>query len=40
MIAKVLNKGTTFSIGTSSDLEWISNEKSENLLGLEFSRIY
>jgi hypothetical protein len=33
---KDLKKGTTFSIGTSPDSEWISNEKSEKLLGLEF----
>jgi hypothetical protein len=39
MIAKVLKKGTTFSIGTSSVLKWISNENSEKFLGLEFNRI-
>jgi hypothetical protein len=36
---KDLKKGTSFSIVTSSDLEWITNEKSEKLLGLEFTRI-
>jgi hypothetical protein len=40
MVVNVLKRGTTLSIGTSSDLEWISNKKSENLLGLEFNRIY
>jgi hypothetical protein len=34
-----LEKGTTFSIGTSSDLKWISKEKLDNFLGLEFNRI-
>jgi hypothetical protein len=39
MVVKVLKKGTTFSIGTSLDSEWISNENLENFLGLEFNRI-
>jgi hypothetical protein len=39
MVVKVLKKETTFSIGTSPDSEWISNENSENFLGLEFNRI-
>jgi hypothetical protein len=40
MVVKVLKNGKTFNLGTSSDLEWISNEKSKKLLGLEFNRIY
>jgi hypothetical protein len=40
MVVMDLKKGTTFSIGTSSDLKWISNEKSEKILGMEFNRIY
>jgi hypothetical protein len=40
MLVKDLKKGTTFSIETSLELEWISNEKSEKLLGLESTRIY
>jgi hypothetical protein len=39
MVVKDLNKGTTFFIGTSPYSEWISNENSENFLGLEFNRI-
>jgi hypothetical protein len=39
MVLKDLKKGTSFSIGTSPDLEWISNEKIEKLLDLEFDRI-
>jgi hypothetical protein len=31
-----MKKGITFSIGTPSDSKWISNEKSEKLLGFEF----
>jgi hypothetical protein len=34
MVVKGLKNGTTFSIETSSYLEWISNEKLEKLLGL------
>jgi hypothetical protein len=33
-------RGTTFSIGTSPDSKWISNEKSEKLLDLKFNRIF
>jgi hypothetical protein len=40
MVLNDLKKGTTFSIGTFSDSKWISNEKLEKLLGLEFNRIY
>jgi hypothetical protein len=36
---KILTKGTTFSIGTSPDSKWNSNENSEKFLGLEFNRI-
>jgi hypothetical protein len=39
MVLKHLKRGTTFSIETSSDLEWISNEKSEKLIGLKFNKI-
>jgi hypothetical protein len=39
MVVKSLKKGTTFSIGTSPDSKWISNENSEKFLGLEFNRI-
>jgi hypothetical protein len=39
MVVKVLKKGATFSIGTTSDSKLISNENSENFLGLEFNRI-
>jgi hypothetical protein len=39
MVVKVLKKETTFSMGTSSDSEWISNENSEKFLGLESHRI-
>jgi hypothetical protein len=39
MVVKDLEKETTCSIGTSSDSKWISNEKSEKLLSLEFNRI-
>jgi hypothetical protein len=39
MVVKGLRRGTTFSIGTSPDLKHISNENSENFLGLEFNRI-
>jgi hypothetical protein len=39
MVVNISKRWTTFSIETSSDLEWISNEKFENLLGLEFNRI-
>jgi hypothetical protein len=39
MIVKVLKKGITFSIGTTPDLKWISNENLEKFLGLEFPRI-
>jgi hypothetical protein len=39
MVVKDLNKGATLSIGPSLDSKWISNEKSEKLLGLEFNRI-
>jgi hypothetical protein len=31
MVMKVLKKGTTFSIGTSTDSKWISNENPEKL---------
>jgi hypothetical protein len=34
MVVKILKKGTMFSIGTSSDSKWISNENSEKLMGL------
>jgi hypothetical protein len=36
---KDLKKGTTVSIGTSPDSEWISNENLDNFLGLEFNII-
>jgi hypothetical protein len=39
MVVKGLKKGTTFSIGTSLDLKWISNENSEKSRSLEFNRI-
>jgi hypothetical protein len=39
MDLKYLKRGTTFSIGTYPDSEWISNENSEKFLGLEFNRI-
>jgi hypothetical protein len=39
MVVKVLEKGTTVAIGTSSDSKCISNENSEKFLGLEFDRI-
>jgi hypothetical protein len=39
MVVKELKKGIGFSIVTSSDLECISNEKSEKLLGVEFNKI-
>jgi hypothetical protein len=39
MVVRVLKNGTTFSIETSLDSKWISNAKSEKLLGLEFDRI-
>jgi hypothetical protein len=39
MVVKDLKKGTMFFIVSSSDSKWISNEKSEKLLGLEFNRI-
>jgi hypothetical protein len=39
MVVKGLKKGTTFSIGTSPDWKWISNENLENFLGLELNRI-
>jgi hypothetical protein len=38
MVVKDLKKGTTLSIGTSSYSKWISNEKSEKLLGFEFDQ--
>jgi hypothetical protein len=34
MFVKGLKKGTAFSIGTSPDLKWISNQNSEKILGL------
>jgi hypothetical protein len=34
-----LEEINNFSIETSSDSEWISNENSEKSLGLEFDRI-
>jgi hypothetical protein len=40
MVVKDLKKGTSFSIGTSLDSKWISNEKSEKFLGLDFNIIY
>jgi hypothetical protein len=40
MVVKVLKKGTTLLIETSSDSNRISNENSEKFLGLEFNRIY
>jgi hypothetical protein len=40
MVVKDLEKGTTLSVGMSSNSKWISNEKSEKLLGLKFNRIY
>jgi hypothetical protein len=39
MVVKVLKIGTTFSIGISPDSKQISDEKSENLLGLNLKRI-
>jgi hypothetical protein len=39
MVVKVLKKGTTFSIGTSSYSELMSNKNSEKFLGLECDRI-
>jgi hypothetical protein len=39
MVVKVLKNGTALSVETSPDSKWISNEKSENLLSLEFDRI-
>jgi hypothetical protein len=39
MVVKYLKRGTTFSIGTSLDLKYIS-KKGEKLLGLKFNRIY
>jgi hypothetical protein len=39
MVVKGLKKGTIFSIGTSLDLKWISNENSQKFLSLEFNRI-
>jgi hypothetical protein len=36
VIVNDLKKGTTFSIGTPSDLKWILKEKLEKLLGFEF----
>jgi hypothetical protein len=39
MVVKGLMRGITFSIGTSSDSKWISNEDSENFLGLNLKRI-
>jgi hypothetical protein len=39
MVLKDLKKGTTFARGTSSYSKWISIEKFEKLLGLEFNRI-
>jgi hypothetical protein len=36
---KGLQKGTIFSIGISLDSKWISKEKSDIFLGLEFNRI-
>jgi hypothetical protein len=39
MVVKDLKRGTIFSIGTSSDLKWISNENLEKFLGVEFNRI-
>jgi hypothetical protein len=39
MVVMVLKNGTAFSIETSPDLKWISNEKSVKLIGLEFNRI-
>jgi hypothetical protein len=40
MVFKDLMRETAFSIGTSSDLQWISNEISDELLGLKFNIIY
>jgi hypothetical protein len=39
MELKGLKRGTTFSIETSLDSNWILNENSEKLLGLKFNRI-
>jgi hypothetical protein len=36
---KILGATGTFSIESSLDSEWISNEKSEKSLGLEFNEI-
>jgi hypothetical protein len=36
---KILGATGTFSIEPSLDSEWISNEKSEKSLGLEFNEI-
>jgi hypothetical protein len=40
MVMKDLKRGTIFSIGTSSDLKWISNKKLGKSLSLEFDIIY
>jgi hypothetical protein len=40
MVAKGLKNETIFSIGTSPDLKWMSNEKLDKLPGLKFNRIY
>jgi hypothetical protein len=39
MELKGLKRGTTFSIETSSNLNWILNENLEKILGLKFNRI-
>jgi hypothetical protein len=39
MVLKGLKRGTTFSIETSLDSKWISNENSKKFLVLEFTRI-
>jgi hypothetical protein len=38
-LEKILGATGTFSIESSLDSEWISNEKSEKSLGLEFNEI-
>jgi hypothetical protein len=39
MELKGLKRGTNFSIETSSNSNWISNENLDKLLGLKFNRI-
>jgi hypothetical protein len=40
MVVKILEKGTTFSIGISSDPKWILNQKSEKSMSVfEFRKL-